>query len=294
MKKAFFITVLLAALGAIGCEDKADYVVVNEIVVDEDVAPPVPQGVYSITGDEEVLLYWLPVDDVNNDFATYIVYRSNYPATGYLEIGRTTGEYFIDRRVTNGRTYYYAVSSVDVDGNLSDLSYENVFDTPRPQGASRTLFDLYVLPAYSGWDLSAEGPVNYHDSDFCDFFLEYFDGDGVFYFNVGNRWTDIQDMGYTGTLDDIDYAPDSGWSLNGWCEVILGHTYIIWTGDNHFAKIRVKAINNENIIFDWAYQVAVGNPELKPVIERAPDYRHHSHFGESATPNETLSELRGM
>ena len=294
MKKAFLITVLFAALGAIGCEDKADYVVVEEIVVDEDVAPPVPQGVYSITRDEEVLLYWLPVDDVNNDLATYIVYRSNHPDTGYLEIGRTAGEYFVDHGVINGYTYYFAVSSVDVDGNLSDLSYETVFDTPRPQGANRTLFDLNVMPAYSGWDLSAEVPVDYRDVGFCDFFLEYYDGDGVFYFNVGNSQTDIQDMGYTETLDDIGYAPESGWSLNGWCEVILGHTYVIWTDDNHFAKVRVTAINSENILFDWAYQVAGGNPELKPLIKRAPDYLRHPLGAGSATGNEENSDLRGM
>ena len=240
--------------------------------VGEDGPPPVPQGIYSITGDSEVFLSWLPVDDVHGDFAFYVVYRSDTdPDTGYWAIGETTNEYFIDDDVTNGMTYYYAVSSVDEDGNLSDLSYEFVLDTPRPQGSNRTIFDFYQQPGFAGWDLAARQVVAWTDQD-CDFYLEYVGGDGVFYFNVGDDTTDIQDMGYTETLDDIDYSPEFGWSQNGWSEVIFGHTYIIWTADNHFAKIRVTSINSNSITFDWAYQVDWGNRELKPLIPRSSDY----------------------
>jgi len=48
-------------------------------------------------------------------------------------------------------------------------------------------------------------------------------------------------------------------------EVIFGHSYIIWTRDNHFAKLRVNGfIRAYGIVFDWAYQVDPGNPELAP------------------------------
>ena len=43
----------------------------------------------------------------------------------------------------------------------------------------------------------------------------------------------------------------------------VGHTYVIWTWDNHFAKIRVKTISNERIVFDWAYQLLEGEQQLK-------------------------------
>ena len=43
----------------------------------------------------------------------------------------------------------------------------------------------------------------------------------------------------------------------------LGHTYIIWTWDNHYAKIRVNAISSERIVFDWAYQLLEGEQQLK-------------------------------
>jgi hypothetical protein len=277
MKTALTLMLAMTILGITGCEREKDYIVVDNIVYvyDEDDPPPVPQGVYSITGDREVLLYWLPVDDVNGDFASYVVYRSDHhPDTGYVEIGRTTSEYFVDRTVTNGHTYYYAVSSVDIDGNLSDLSYEYVFDTPRPQGANRTVFDYNRFPDYAGWNLAGAQVVNYQ-SIYCDFYLEYFAGDDVFYLNVNDTATYLQDMGYTKSLDEIDYSPEYGWSQNGWCEVILGHTYVFWTGDNHFAKIRVTAVNSNQIYFDWAYQVDPGNPELKPRLANGPEYLRH-------------------
>lgn len=285
MKRTILATIsILAALFAIGCDKETEYVFVEEIVYvyDESDPPPVPQGVSSITGDEEVVVYWLPIDDVIGDFDKYVVYRSDHhPDTGYWEIGRTSNLYFVDRDVINGHTYYYAVSSVDLDGHLSALSYEMVFDTPRPEGFDRAIFDFNVMPDYSGWDLSAAQVVNYL-SGACDFFLEWVNADSVFYFNVGNIATDIQDMGYTFDFDEIGYSPDTGWSRNGWCEVIEGHTYIIWTADNHFAKVRVTALGLNQVIFDWAYQVDNGNPELKPLVPREPDYLRHSPIGMQA------------
>lgn len=263
MKSLMVLILVMSAFLMIACEKDTEYI--TEVVyVGEEGPPPVPQGVYSVTGDGEVLLYWLPIDDVAGDFDAYVVYRSDTdPDTGYIEIGETTNEYFIDDDVANGLTYYYAVSSVDTDGYLSDLSYEYVFDTPRPEGYNRTVFDFNSMPLYSGWDFSAEESVVYTSPN-ADIYLEYYADHGVFYINVADEYTDIQDMGYTDNLDEIGYAPEDGWSYLGWSEVILDHTYVIWTNDNHYAKLRVSAINAENILFDWAFQVAIGNPELKP------------------------------
>jgi hypothetical protein len=138
------------------------------------------------------------------------------------------------------------------------------------------MVDFNVLPSFAGWDLENQTVVNYQSLN-CDFFLEYVGGDDVFYLNVGNVLTDLQDMGYTSDFDEISFSPDSGWSLNGWAEVILGHTYIFWTDDNHFAKIRITSIDrfNDRIFFDWAYQIAQGNRELKPIPKRRVDYLRH-------------------
>lgn len=270
MKKIILGLMILAAAAITGCDDDN-----NVIVSHDDTAPPVPQGVYSVTGDREVLLYWLPIDDVDGDFQSYVVYRSDHdPDTGYLAIGETTQEYFVDNQVINGHTYYYAVSSLDHNGNLSALSYELVFDTPRPQGTGAIMFDFNAIPTYAGWDFSAQQTVSYLAGG-CDIYAEYVPGDGVFYINVADVNVDIQDMGYTDDLDVIGYSPDAGWSQNGWCEVIPGHTYVFRTADNHYAKIRVTAIIDDHLIFDWAYQVDPGNPELKPLIKRIPGYLRH-------------------
>ena len=62
--------------------------------------------------------------------------------------------------------------------------------------------------------------------------------------------------------------------LNGYVQIVpdenvkyttaeVGHTYVIWTWDNHFAKIRIKSISNERVVFDWAYQLLEGEQLLK-------------------------------
>ena len=271
MKKlAIGILLLMGlALALAGCDN--DNEGITRYVYVDDGPPPVPQGVYSITGDEQVFIYWTQIDDVEGDFNRYIVYRSNDPDTGYWSIGETTDDYFTDNNVVNGHTYYYAVSSVDDGGRVSDLSYEYVFDTPRPEGYNRRLYDFNYDPDNSGWDLSAQMVVAYNSIS-ADFNVEYYEPNGVFFLNVANIDTDIQDMGFTDDIDEINYSPVNGWSYLGWVEVILGHTYVIWTDDNHFAKVRVTAIDlpNNSIVFDWAYQVDAGNPELKPTVGPRP------------------------
>ena len=285
MKTLMIILAGLAALVLVGCDDNNDTVVNGP---SDYTPPPVPQGVYSVTRDNAVLLYWLPIDDVQGDFYKYVVYRSDVdPDTGYAEIGTTSGinsVSFVDNDVINGHTYYYAVSSLDRSGNLSALSYELVFDTPRPQGVNRTVTAMETTPDFAGWEFANSSNINWQ-SIYCDFYLDYDDNPSVgrvFYLNAANDNTDLQDMGYTNDFDEISYAPDSGWSKNGWTEAIVGHTYVFWTADNHFAKVRVTAINNDNIMFDWAYQVATGNPELKPRPPHPAGYLHHAGTSQAA------------
>ncbi|MCK7520207.1 MAG: hypothetical protein MZV64_22200 [Ignavibacteriales bacterium] len=71
--------------------------------------------------------------------------------------------------------------------------------------------------------------------DDADFFFENYQG--TFYLDVWDD-TDIQDMGPTNDIYDIPFAPTSGWSTTKDAIAIVGHTYVIWTWDNHFAKIQ--------------------------------------------------------
>lgn len=234
----------------LGCE---------KTVIRPDLDPPAaPRGVYSVTGDSQVILYWYP--NTEKDLAGYDVYRGSACGDTYTYIGTTTSASFVDNNVVNGVTYYYAVLAFDTHDNESDLSYDCVFDTPRPEGTV-TLYDFNQFPNEAGFDFSQAARVAWNSAN-ADIYLEFYVPDNVFYINTGAN-VDIQDFGYVNSFDDVDYAPADGWSTLGYEEVILGHAYIIWTADNHFAKLRVQNIGATSVGFAWAYQTDPGNGELK-------------------------------
>jgi hypothetical protein len=170
-----------------------------------------------------------------------------------------------DGPLPNGTTYWYAIASVDHAGQVSDLSAEDVWDTPRPEGVT-TLYDFRQNVSLSGFDFGGQSRIS-AGSILCDVYVDQFDG--ILYFNAGDtlsfRNTDIQDMGFTGSWDVIGWAPYYGWSNLGYVEVILDHTYVIWTEDDHYAKIRVINVNpGGSVTIQWAYQLQQANPELAP------------------------------
>lgn len=257
--KMFIIFLMLVGLFANGCEEDREVLVI-------DSEPAAPQGVYSVTGDGEVYLYWNAPYEA--DIEGFVIWRSLNPTTNYVDIDVIDAEAnpnldlliyeYVDVAVTNGVTYYYAVSSFDEAGQVSELSAEDVFDTPRPEGFVE-LFDSTMIPEASAFSFAAMSRVSYASS-VADVFVD--NVAGVFYLNASDTLTDIQDLGYTDTFDDISYAPENGWSENGWMELIDGHTYVIWTSDLHFAKLWVTSINANSVSFQWAYQTDVDNPEL--------------------------------
>ena len=252
MKTLVGILGIAAALAITGCE-------IERTVYVEDLAPTRPTGVTSITGDRAVYLYWDPNGERDLDF--YRVYRGPESTGRFDFIGSTGSESFVDDSVWNGETYYYAVSAVDFAGYESELSVENVFDTPRPEGYDLTLFDFAVEPGLAAFDISRERRVAYDDAD-GDIWIDADVDLGVLFINAADLNTDLQDMGYTDNLDDIGWSPESGWSRVGWAQIIEGHTYVVWTRDNHYAKLRAVAVADTWARFDWAYQVDPGNPEL--------------------------------
>lgn len=230
-------------------------------ISEPDTEPPaVPRGVISITGDRAVYLQWYPNNE--KDLAGYNVYR-NYSPGGFFDLIETVfTPYFVDYNVINGVTYYYAVSAFDEAGNESDLSPDLVYDTPRPEGTDM-LKSYLTDPFESGFDFSA-GEVLPYDGTQTDIYYEYDTLYEIHYMNCANDSTDIQDFGYMDDLDGINYAPEQGWSYLGWVELIVGHGYIVWTRDNHFAKFRIIDYGNGWCKFDWAYQIDEGNRELAP------------------------------
>ncbi len=233
--------------------------------------PPVPTGLTSTTGDYVIWLEWDPIIGVS-DLDGYSVYRGtdNHLFYWQADVDDDFTEY-ADYDVVNGQTYYYGVSSFDYNGNESDVSFDYmvVFDTPRPQGRDVVIYS-FTEPNYedlSGFDFSAEERIPYGTFS-TDIFLEFDDFPGIdtYFIHLGANGRGIQDMGHTESLYDITYAPLEGWSLLDYAEAIEGHTYVIWTEDNHYAMIRVTDFDEipaRSMTFDWAYQIDPGNRELK-------------------------------
>jgi hypothetical protein len=266
MKKILLIMALI--IGGIfifnGCED-------DVYVVKPDHTPPsTPKGLYSVTGNEVVHLKWEENDE--HDFKEYRVYRRLDGAEYYHRIAITKVAKYDDYNVTNGVTYHYAVSAIDYDGNESNLSKWDVQDTPRPDGYYVTMYDRFYKPSQAGFDFFHAQVVDWDDY-YADVYLEYDTNLKVFFLCVANDQTDMQDFGYTNNLNDVDYSPEKGWSTLGWMEVITGHTYIVWTADDNYAKLRVTQIpDNTRLTFDWAYQIDPGNRELAPRPPHAENY----------------------
>lgn len=243
----------------------------------DNTPPSPPRNIYVFVGDQSVEISW--DDNRESDIAGYNIYYSFDYWGEYTLIGSTESTYYVDYDVNNGELYYYAVAAYDYNGNESELSYDEIYGVPRPQGMNQSVLDYIKFPNSAGYDFSEYlvGSYNEVTDDFsADFFFENYEG--TFYLNV---WDDseIQDMGNTQDIYDIPYAPISGWVplVDGenvkYTQAAVGHTYVILTWDNHYAKLRVASITSERIIFDWAYQMLEGERQLKRAP--APEKRNH-------------------
>lgn len=90
-----------------------------------DTIPPlVPTGLSAAAGNETVSLDWN--DNGEGDLDGYNVYRSTTSGSGYtlLNASLLSSSDYVDNDVTNGTTYYYVVTAVDMDSNESAQSSE--------------------------------------------------------------------------------------------------------------------------------------------------------------------------
>ena len=248
-----------AAIALPGCFDFDDGP--DHVVVPVDRVPPaIPSGLVSVTGDGQVDLVWNPSLDADLD--EYRVYWSPTASGPYEYMASTRVPRYTDYDVDNGVTYFYAVTAVDHNDNESDLSPELVHDTPRPEGVDLVLYDA----AGPSWELSGyefdryvRRPFSSPDTDI------YFTlGGGRPAMAAADPATDLQDAGYH-ALDELDWAPPAGWTGEDRVTLVLGHSYYVWTRDDHYAKFRVTAIDLAlgRVIVDWAYQIDSSNPELR-------------------------------
>jgi len=254
---------VLALLALSGCDDDDD----DDCLTCPDEAPAAPRGLYSITGDGQVTLSWYA--NTEPDLDGYAVYRSeSYDGTYHLiatiapcEDDCLTEE--VEVAAPNGETWFYAVAAFDRHDHESELSYENVSDTPRPEGTA-TIVNSEVSIDGAGFDLSVPAIVA-ADDPHADFYYFHDAAGGLIVAGslaFVHDDTEIQDMGYTSNFDEIGYAPASGWSPLQSVEAIVGHSYVLLTRDDHYAKIRITEMTAAGLTFTWAYQRQVMNQEL--------------------------------
>ena len=250
MKRIVTLFIALPILLLFGCD--------GGHAPDYDLTAPLPPvGITSTSLDHAVELRW--IENQENDISGYNVYVSTSFRGRYELIGSARIASYVDRGAANGNTYYYAVTAYDFSGNESELSRDVAYDTPRPEGRNVVLSDRLRDPTRGGYDFS-EYRVIHYDTDNTDVYLEI-DSKNVPYFVVWED-SDIQDMGYTKNIDEISAAPEGGWNPTKDASIVKGHTYVVWTFDNHFAKVRVTDVTATSVVLDWAYQTATGNPEL--------------------------------
>lgn len=244
-----------------GCNDE------DPVVVD---APPFPpDGVFSITGDGVVSIFWNPNQE--RDLDGYIVYRSvanpgpYYRLDGAVLSASTTS--YDDFDVVNGETWFYAVTAFDASGNESELSLDTVFDTPRPEGFGLVLVELGQDPSRAGYDFSSLSNSSQAASlGTTDIYFE--STGGVHYVVAADPLVDIQDYGVI-DLVAVDWAPETGWAPSKRAEAIVGHSYIVRVtdgqGDFNMAKFEVTEVTPLNLRVDWAYQAVDNELELSRV-----------------------------
>lgn len=218
---------------------------VLRVQVQADVTPP-PAVANSTLDTEEpknVAVSWDGVEAV--DLAGYYVYRDTAPIASVsaptpfdtVDVGTTS---YTDTTATEGQTYYYRVSSVDLSGNASAASPSvSAFlypDDVQAQvsrsfddgGADSDDYRLVSLPGTVDRDvgdvLSGESDVDWtalwDDGSDSDFLVEY-DGSDTFNFRSGRGFWVVSknDLSFSETFSTVSLEADTATTIplhSGW------------------------------------------------------------------------------
>ncbi len=212
------------------------------------------------------------------DFSHYRVYLES-GGTEFL-LGETDSEGFLDLLAANGETYRYFVTAADVDGHESAGSPLGE-GTPRPDFHGELVYDHADRPGSSGFRFQEDElsvPLTSGTDPLRHFRLEtdangwwLVPGPGAAIYPSGFPTTALKcGVAADATCVDVPTAPTSGY-LAADVPVFTEESYVLRViGDDqqiHFGVIRVILLGFDQVgdaimIFDWAYQVQAGNPNL--------------------------------
>lgn len=266
-----------------GIETASDYSV--EVSVPATVPPPVPNAFRVIALDNANYLAWGNGSREAEDFSHYKVYLDDGTGTEFL-LGETDSEGFLDLLAENGATYSYFATAVDTDGHESSAS-STAKGTPRPDFHGEWLYDHFSQPALSGFRFSEDentNPIMSGTSLDRHFRLEVDDqgwwlvlGPQSAIYPLGFETTSLKcDVAADAGCVDVTSAPTSGYvTLDMALEAQASYVLRVVGNDGelHYGVIRLDLLgydqdDNALMIFDWAYQVQAGNPDLVESVGR--------------------------
>lgn len=247
------------------------------LVVDLTIRLPAPQALTSTTLNHAVHLVWddNAVESTVATFDHYRVYSSAYSAAKavceapwYFE-GSTVSDAFLVGNLPNGQTRCFAVSAISVEGHESTWSNPRL-DTPRSDAKSALVFAAEFKPDSAAFIFNDEtpkvlgvvGPSTRIDADFT----VSRHADGTIWLAPARTGAAVRLFQATAIpdLSVVDRAPLSGYAATP-IEALPGLGYVFQVQETdgvHYGVIRVQFVTKDFVVFDWAYQDGVGNPEL--------------------------------
>ena len=247
-----------------------------------DLAPPL--GLSSVTGTGAVTLRW-QASNYGEDREGFQVYQAagSQPATPGESIPAVFGTTPVATLTTNqdagsfsktvtgladGTTYSFLVVAFKDGGNTISRPSDVVTDTPRRESPTLDLTNVAGNERFL--TMYTDPPTASASSAGAEILCQSFNaGAGDRSGMVGQAGARIQDLGFVSSWDEIDKAPlgagsypDASHSV----EVLAGHVYAVFTGDNHYGKIWVSSLHTTDFGFTCrvAYQSQAGSTELKP------------------------------
>lgn len=256
---------------------------VVSVFVPRPVPPPTPGQMDVVALDGATYLRWDEASRAVDDFSFYRVYLVG-DGTDFL-LGETDSEGFLDERAENGFSYTYFVTAVDELGHEGEGSGVAT-GTPRPDFHNEWVWDYFDRPALSGFRFREDesvDPVVDGDAGSRHFRLET---DAGGWWLVPGPGTEIHPSGFEtttlrcgpgadATCTSLDVAPTGGYTTDD-VGLFPQTSYALRVvGDDgavRYGVIRVELLgfdqNGDGImIFDWAYQLQAGNPNLAPLVD---------------------------
>ena len=242
--------------------------------------PPVPTGLEVVALDATNYIRWTDGARSASDFSGYRIYLLSDQGATQTLLGESDSPGFLDGLPENGVTSSYAVSSVDIYGHESGNSLDAA-GTPRPDFTGELVYSFMDDPALSGFRFSesdqldpivAGGSVDRHfrlETDLSGWWLV--PGPFAEVFPTGVFTTQLKcGVASDPQCQDWTTAPVSGYSPVD-IAVEPEFTYM-WrlvdgAGVIRYGAIRVTLLGTDQtgaelMIFDWAYQLQGGNPQL--------------------------------